>query len=233
MNGGWFHEILRDFEGGVALAMIVARLRASETFPHREREIHLASKVIYHVLAGILWLVRKWKPVLAILILAVILVLTGCAGNHAARIWVHHQDGHENGAPNYGPWVQPQYELDEVKIRWIRTSDQDWRNFARNTGLMANGMAIPDPSSRSCVILANPPRRDGDAAMHILGHEVAHCFMGLWHGPWYLGDVDDVELGRVLSAGENIDTGELLAKLRDVMPQHANDLYLSDSAVHK
>lgn len=227
MSDGWFHEILRDFQGGVTLAMIVARLRAVEMFPHREHEIHMLSKGIYHTLVSILWLIRNWKLALALLMVAAILLLSGCAG---ARAWIHHQNGLGNSSPGYGPWVQPQYELDEVTIRWIRTSDQDWNDFARNTGLMANGMAIPDPLSRSCVILANPPRRDGDAAMHVLGHEVAHCFMGLWHGPWYLGDVDDVELGRVLSADEYIDTERLLAKLKGIMPQHVNDLYLVDRA---
>lgn len=233
MNGGWLHEILRDFEGGVALAMIVARLRAVEMFPHREREIHMVSKGVYHALASILWIVKNWKIAFALLMLAAILLLSGCAVNPGAHAWVHHQNGLGNSSPGYGPWVQPQYELDEVTIRWIRTSDQDWSDFARNTGLMANGMAIPDPSSRSCIILANPPKRDGDAAMHILGHEVVHCFMGLWHGPWYLGDVDDVELGRVLSADENIDTERLLARLRDVMPRHTKNLYLVDVAVHE
>jgi len=68
--------------------------------------------------------------------------------------------------------------------------------------------------------------------MQILGHEVAHCFMGLWHGPWFCGDVDDVELARSLSA-ESSDA--LLAALRQIMPRHADGLDLSSftSLTHK
>jgi hypothetical protein len=204
MKHGWFYEILRDFEGAIALAMIVARHRVSGLFPRHEREIHLTAKTLRDALAGVLWIAQNWRLVLALLLLVTLALLSGCATSQGVR-----------------PWVQPQYELEEVTIRWIRTSDQDWKDYAHATGLAADGMAIPDPSRRSCIILANPPERDSDAAMQILGHEVAHCFMGLWHGPWFCGDVDDVELARSLSA-ESSDA--LLAALRQIMPCHADQL---------
>lgn len=204
MKRGWFSEILRDFEGAIALAMIVARHRVSGLFPRHERKIHLIAKTLHDALAGVLWIAQNWRLALALLLLATLALLSGCATSQGVL-----------------PWVQPQYELEEVTIRWIRTSDQDWKDYGHATGLAADGIAIPDPSRRSCIILANPPERDGDAAMQILGHEVAHCFMGLWHGAWFYGDVDDVELARSLSA-ESSDA--LLAALRQIMPRHASQL---------
>lgn len=101
------------------------------------------------------------------------------------------RDATINSVLNCHDKLNPEYVLDDVQIKWIRVNPQEFSGvkieIAQDQGLVftLGGLSIPPVSSDGkarCVILSPEPHEHNDQAMQILGHEVAHCFYGRWHG---------------------------------------------------
>lgn len=100
------------------------------------------------------------------------------------------------------PAVEPEYQLDEVHIKWIRIDPTALPTVSLSgsgeTDARVGGVSfLSDGKSgvnSKCVVLVPLPQVNDDEAMRMLGHEVSHCFLGRWHGHW--GHNESAEVGR-------------------------------------
>lgn len=130
------------------------------------------------------------------------------------------------------PSVEPEFRLDAVHIKWVRINPEDIPSFRviNATGAVTNlgafeGLAIPFPDAEDgvarCVILAPEPRFDQDDAMNVLGHEVAHCFLGRWHGRW--SKDESAEESRAVASLESIRQGAIDV-IRQILPEKLSEI---------
>lgn len=66
-------------------------------------------------------------------------------------------------------------EPDSVEIKWVKTS-------LSGIHPQLHGMAMLSKSRKRCVVLLPEIERDGPD-VYVLGHEVLHCYKGIYHLP--------------------------------------------------
>lgn len=111
--------------------------------------------------------------------------------------------------PRWNKEYSPTWKEDEMTIRWHVISETERATMQRRIdphGSMRGrlqGMASPDPDEKSCDIYVPEPFSANGYYVFALGHEVLHCFRGLFHG------VPDrnATLKQVRSAVQNITYG--------------------------
>lgn len=116
--------------------------------------------------------------------------------------------------------VYPELQLEEVRIKWLRVSQADLqlaaeRMFDGDPAGKIYGFAFPPtPDDPRCLILAPEPKKHGDSAMEVFGHELLHCFSGRWHVPSHVTALG-LSSGMERSALSEIWRGDSLAAVRD------------------
>lgn len=159
---------------------------------------------------------------ISLLLTSISLLSTGCAGLHPVET-----------PPQIIP-VEAQYHLPAVRIRWIPVSVADFDKFSfeyqdylasvgsRVAGIQFAGLTIPplsdDPDPR-CVILVPEPRYHDDMHMRVLGHEVVHCFRGLWHPAW-----GSESTRPPVGGGERAVRLAMLRLIKRYLPQYVSEI---------
>ncbi len=87
--------------------------------------------------------------------------------------------------------VQPEYQADVVEVHYHPVPMARIVEFYRQTtGLpfagpeLTGAMAVADPITHRCDIWAAQPTHYMDERTVALGHEILHCFIGRYHGPF-------------------------------------------------
>lgn len=90
--------------------------------------------------------------------------------------------------PRWSKEYFPTWKEDEITIRWHVISETERATMQRRMdphGMMRGrlqGMASPNPGKTSCDIYVPEPFTADGYYVFALGHEVLHCFRGMFHG---------------------------------------------------
>lgn len=120
-------------------------------------------------------------------------------------------------AETYYSTRENEFALESVQVRWIRVTEEELDSLSRTVfgqlGQML-GLTIPPAGDNKCVILARSDIRT-EVLQRVLGHEILHCFFGMWHPA---GNMLQMKVGRLEADRSTRLRGEILMLTQRFFP---------------